>query len=265
MLTYAVAALAMLAPAKKQNSYILPLYDLVPSVDANNNVTINFMLSAPWNVNTNSYSNFYFYFAPRYNSFSPDGSWNQIYPYSWTPISGSQVTVSFAANQFAGGPSGTIWVMYTGGANDSRNGQEASVTATNVWTNMSQGGSSRPGSIVPINDVVPKDDVQSHSVGINFNINTPYSGSWGNSVPLFYCNTGPGNQEMPGNGWQSMPTGNINTTPGFTNVSTTGHPNATSGYYCIGCTQQYTPNEPYNIHNYVMSEYSAIIRAFTGA
>ena len=265
MLTYAVAALAMLAPANKQGGYILPLYDLVPSVDTSNNVTINFMLSAPWNGNNNSSTKFYFYFASRYYAFAPNGSWSQIFPYSWTPISGSQVTITFAANQFPGGPTGTIWVMYAGGPSESPHGQETSVTATNVWTNMGQGGGSRPGSIVPISDVARKDDLQAHNVNVNFSIDTPFSGNWGNSTPAFYDNTGPGNSQFPGNGWQMMTTGPVSATPGFTGVSTVGHPNANAGYYLVGCWEYYTPNEPYNTHNYALYEYSAIIRQFSGA
>lgn len=266
MLTYAVAALAILAPAKKQGGYILPLYDPVPSVDTSNNVTLNFMLSAPWNNSNNSYTKFYFFFAPRYYAFAPNGSWNQLSPSSWTPISGSQVTVTFPANQFQGGPTGTIWVMYVGGPSESPHGQETSVAATNVWTNMSQGGGSRPGTFVPINDVVPKDNVQVHNVNVNFNIDAPYPGNWGNnSTPTFYDNTGPGNSQFPGNGWQVMNTGPVSATPGFSAVSTVAHPNANAGYYLVGCMEYYTPSEPYNTHNYALYEYSAVIRQFSGA
>jgi hypothetical protein len=267
MLTLAVAALAFIAPARKQSGYILPLYDIVPSVDSGNNVTVNFMLSAPWNVSTNNYSNFHFFFANRYQAFTPNGGWNQITPYSWTPISGNQVTVSFAASQFNNNPTGTIWVMYTGGQNDSPNGAEASVAATNVWTGQDQGHGGRPGLIVPIKDVVPSDDPfgQNHTININFNIDTPYTGSFNNSVPTFFCNTGPGYSMFPGNGWQTLNTGNISATPGFTNVSVQGHPNANAGYYLAGSAEYYTPSESYNTHNYVMWEYSAIVRAFTGA
>jgi hypothetical protein len=157
--------------------------------------------------------------------------------------------------------------MYMGQPGDSRNGQETSVTATNVSPNQSQGHGSRPGAIVPINDVVPSDDFprQAHNLGIGFNIDSPFSGSFGNSVPQFYCNTGPGSSQFPGSGWQTMPTENLSSTIGTTRINTTGHPNANAGYYMVGSAEYYTPNESYNTHNYAMWEFSAVIRAFSGA
>jgi hypothetical protein len=266
MITLAIAALAMLAPAKQQGNYILPLYDLCTSVDASGNVTANFMLNRSWNSSINNSSNFRFYFqSGNTSAFSPNGNWNPVNPNSFTPISGNQVTITFNNNQFnSPSPDGTLWIMYNGNANECSNGAEASVIATSVGLLNQQGHNGRPGSIAPIKDVTPADDLvrQSHNLNISFNVNMPFSG-WGNSTPNFWMNTGNNNSPYPGNGWQNMNTTNLGATNGLTVVSTTGHPNSNAGYYCVGCMQTYAPNESYNPSNWYWNEFSAVIRQFT--
>jgi len=267
MLIYAVAALALGLPAKKQTSYIVPIYDLVPAVDASGNLTVNFMLASAWNSAINSPANFSFWFANGNTSaFSPNGNWTQISPQSYTPISGSQVTVSFNSNQFNGNsPTGTIWVMYNASANESSDGAEYTVAGVPVGGNSQPGHGGRPGSIVPINDVVPTSSLagQNHSVQINFYVNQPLI----NITPTFgfWMNTGQGNSPYPGNGWQTMNYSNLNAPPGTRAVSAVGNPNANAGYYCVGASQTYSVVEPYNPNNSSYTEFSAIIRAFSGA
>lgn len=272
MITLAVAALALGAPAKRQASYILPLYDMVTSVDANGNVTVNFMLSATWSNTRNNYSNFSFYFFNgTYNHFSPDGGWQSITPSSWTPITGSQVTVWFPASQFNGGtPTGTIWVMYNGNPTDSPNGAEYSVAAAEVGQINEAGHGGRPGYIVPIKDETPdeadktRSKQNNYNVPIAFNIDTPFNNTWGSSYPHFWANNGPQNSAAPGHGWQTLNANPVAATPGFTGVSTTAHPvNNNAGFYCAGSYEQYVPNETYNPGGTLWWEFSAVIRPYT--
>lgn len=260
MLTIAVAALALSGSANLQTStHILPLYDLVTAVDVSGNVTVNFMLNANWNPATNNVDNFKFFFANgNLSAFSPDGHWNMITPSAFAPISGKQVTINF--NSLGPTPRGTIWIQYMGNSNDSVNGAEASIIATQVPPPAPQGHGGRPGHIVPIITTTP--EAQNFNIPIQFDIATPYAG-WGNSAPNFWMNTGNNNSPYPSNGWQNMGTSGINATNGTQVITTTGHPNSNAGYYCIGSLEAYTPYESYNNHNLLFPEFSAVIRAYT--
>ena len=264
MLTLAVASLVLGTPApKKQQAYLLPLYDLVTNVN-NGTVTANFMVSNNWSSNY-SFNNFgVFYENGDTSHFSPNGSWHLVASNNleWT-ATGNTIGVSFS---FGSGstPLGTLWIQSSGGAADSPNGAEMSFVAAGYGMQQGAGHGSRPGAYVPIIDRTPESGLQNtHNVPIVFDIYSPFGGAWGNSTPQFWQNNGQNAVEAPGNGWQALPQtglllGNV---PRM--ITTTGQASSNAGAYMVGVQETYTPSESYNTHNSQWTEFSGIIRPFS--
>ena len=256
MLCIAAATLALGLAGNRQASHVLPLYDLVTSFNTSNLLTANFML----NSSNGSTSNIkVFYTIGDTSHFRPDGNWYDITTYCTIGISGTEGTITC---QFASAAQGTLWVQYNGGPNDSPNGAESSFVAAEYGVNNQAGHSGRPGSMVPIVDRTPAG--QNPNVAITFDLSTPYGGTWGNSIPQFYMNTGQGATARPGGGWQTMAYQNLTPTGGSQVVTVTGQPNANAGLYIVAIQQTYVPSESYNIHNSQWTEYSGVIRSYSG-
>lgn len=253
--------LALTKPAQQPVNIILPLYDLVTSVDASGNVTANFMMSGTWNNQINNTGNFkFFYVNGNTSAFSPNGNWQEAIPNAYSPPSGSQVTITFSGLG-NNNSRGTLWIQYMGNSGETADGvAEASVVAAQFSGTHQQGHGGRPGHIVPIIDTTPNQQIP--QVPIQFLINAPFSG-WGTSAPNFWMNTGNNNSPYPGNGWQAMNTSGLSDPLGSSTVTVTGNPNANAGYYCVGCNETYTPSESYNTNNALWAEFSAIIRPYT--
>jgi hypothetical protein len=268
MLTFAVAALAMSPLAKRQTTnYILPLYDLVTSVNTTDGLlTMNFSLSANWVSGTNNFANFkVFYVNGDLSHFSPNGSWNDITSATTMNISGNTATFyyDFANNT----PQGTVWIQYAGTSSDSPWGAETSFIAAQFGSTNQAGHGSLPGAIVPIIYRAPDSNgsgsQNNYNVPISFTIESPWSSSWDGPGPSFWMNTGNNNSPLPGNGWQNMNTTSLMTLTGNQTISTTGQANSNAGYYCIGIQETYTPSESYNTHNSQWTEFNGVIRSFS--
>jgi hypothetical protein len=257
MITLAVAALAISSPSKIQNAPILPLYDLVTTVNGSN-LTANFMLSNNWNP-TSLYGNFRVYYVNGDTShFSPNGNWVDVTPYTGMSISGNVGTFYYTFSTSS--PRGTLWIQYAGGPSDSPNGAETSFVAAQYGGSTQAGHGSLPGMVVPICRTTPSR--QNVNIPIAFTINSPWSGSWDGPGPSFWVNNGQGNSPYPGNGWQNLSIINLSATNASQTVTVTGQTNNNAGYYCIGVQETYTPSESYNIHNSQWTEFSGVIRAY---
>jgi len=262
MLTLALATLALGTSVRQQANYVLPLYDLVTSMQGSV-LTANFSASN----STPNINMLTFYFVNGDTShFTPDGGWHQITPDALTST-GNVITMVYRGFS-SPTPQGTLWVQYTGGANDSPFGAEQSFVAAQYGLPTGVGHSSRPGAIVPIIKKAgsfAESDTQNGAgttnVPISFDLFQPFGGSWGNSSPNFWQSNG--NQlPQPGNGWQNLGHGIVTTQNGNVLVQTTANANNGAGYYAVGCVETYVPNQFYNPHNSQWTEFSGVIRQF---
>ena len=271
MLTLAVATLALAgAPATKHvqgQNYLLPLYDLVTNETGSGSsyvTTATFSLSNNWNSGVNSTSNFHVYYALGASTqFTPDSSpatWNDITSYGTWNISGNVATFTITWGIYV---TGTMWVQYNGGPNDSIYGSEVSFVAAQFGQNQGVGHGSRPGTFVPITKPTPESDSQGNGITVLFNLYQPFGGAWGNSAPQYWECHGNNASMAPNGSWVSMPNVSPTSSNGGRQVSSIIHPNSSNGYYCIAIQETYTPSESYNTHNSPWTEFSGVIRPYS--
>lgn len=263
MISLAVASLILTGkPAHKarQQSYILPLYDLVTSMSGST-LNANFCISTNWGPNNDFRTFRAFYVNGDTSHFSPNGNWIELTQNTGWAVSGN--VVSFSCTFTNQSPSGTLWIEDFGGANDSPNGAEVSFVVAGFGMPQGAGHGSRPGALVPIVDRNPDSLGQNgHNVPISFNLYQPFGGSWGNSTPQFWQNNVPSAQPLPGGGWQSLPHVGLQSTNGGRQVTTTANAQTAAGYYIAAVQETYVPGESYNVHNSAWTEFSGIIRTY---
>jgi len=264
MISLAVASLVLLGkPASKarQQSYILPLYDMVTSMSGS---TLNASLStsANWGPNNDFHTFRAFYVNGDTSHFSPNGNWIELTNNVGWAANGNVISFSYTFSNPS--PSGTLWIEDFGGANDSPNGAEVSFVAVGFGMPQGSGHGSRPGVMVPIVDRTPDALGQNgHSVPISFNLYQPFGGYWGNSIPQLWQTNGPSAQPTPGGGWQELPQSGLQASTGGRQVTTTGNALTATGYYAVAVHETYVPGESYNTHNSAWTEFSGIIRTYS--
>jgi hypothetical protein len=251
------------ASVQATTTHVLPLSDLLTTVtrwqssDDTGDFTAHFRLHAPWSDANNDKTKFSAFTSGGAN-FSPLGSWHQIFGDVQTVEGSNEASIEFL---YPRNSSGTIWIQYEGGPNDSIHGEEFSIIAARFGVGSDTGGSGRPGVIVPITAWTP-DGLPQAAASVPFDTHG-IVGTWGDSEPRMWQTVSTHNGSKPGSGWESIqtPVPQEGAEHGGRHYEVSA--NLSPGvYYIVGAVENCTPNGSYNPAQEKLDEFSAVMRKF---